>query len=187
MSATRRILIIEDDAALRATMAEQILSSGEFSTDEAESAADAEAKLSATDARYDAILLDIGLPDSDGRDFCTKLRRNGRQMPVIMVTGADAEGDVVRGLDAGANDYLAKPFRLPELQRGLARQMAARVGIRRRRADIGPGGPGPDAGHAEQAPIGERIIAQPETDAQGDGEHHQQVKNKSHGAGGSQC
>ena len=115
MSATRRILIIEDDAALRATMAEQILSSGEFSADEAESAADAEAKLSATDTRYDAILLDVGLPDTNGRDFCTKLRRDGRQMPVIMVTGADAEGDVVRGLDAGANDYLAKPFRLPEL------------------------------------------------------------------------
>ena len=72
MSATRRILIIEDDAALRATMAEQILSSGEFSADEADSAADAEAKLSATDARYDAILLDVdngpdGLthPDND--------------------------------------------------------------------------------------------------------------------------
>jgi DNA-binding response OmpR family regulator len=115
MSATRRILIIEDDAALRATMTEQILSSGEFTTDEAESAAAAEALLASDDACYDAILLDIGLPDRDGRDFCTKLRRDGRQMPVIMVTGADAEGDVVRGLDAGANDYLAKPFRLPEL------------------------------------------------------------------------
>ena len=115
MSATRRILIIEDDAALRATMAEQILSSGEFSTDEAESAAAAEALLANDNARYDAILLDIGLPDSDGRDFCIKLRRDGRQMPVIMVTGANAEGDVVRGLDAGANDYLAKPFRMPEL------------------------------------------------------------------------
>ena len=115
MSALRRILIVEDDADLRATMAEQILSGGEFSTDEAESAAAAEALLANDNTRYDAILLDIGLPDSDGRDFCLKLRRDGRQMPVIMVTGADAEGDVVRGLDAGANDYLAKPFRLPEL------------------------------------------------------------------------
>ena len=115
MSALRRILIVEDDAALRATMAEQILADGEFSADEAESAAEAEALLATDNARYDAILLDIGLPDSDGRDFCAKLRRDGRQMPVIMVTGADAEGDVVRGLDAGANDYLAKPFRLPEL------------------------------------------------------------------------
>ncbi|RZI71322.1 MAG: response regulator transcription factor [Pseudomonas sp.] len=115
MSATRRILIIEDDAALRATMAEQILSGGEFSADEADSAAAAEALLANDNTRYDAILLDIGLPDTNGREFCTKLRRDGRQMPVIMVTGADAEGDVVRGLDAGANDYLAKPFRLPEL------------------------------------------------------------------------
>jgi DNA-binding response OmpR family regulator len=115
MSALRHILIIEDDAALRATMAEQILSGGEFSADEAESAAAAEVLLASDSARYDAILLDIGLPDLNGRDFCAKLRRDGRQMPVIMVTGADAEGDVVRGLDAGANDYLAKPFRLPEL------------------------------------------------------------------------
>ena len=115
MTFSRRILIIEDDAALRATMAEQILSSGEFSADEADSAAAAEGLLANDNTRYDAILLDIGLPDCDGRDFCAKLRRDGRQMPVIMVTGADAEGDVVRGLDAGANDYLAKPFRLPEL------------------------------------------------------------------------
>jgi DNA-binding response OmpR family regulator len=115
MPAPRQILIVEDDAALRATMAEQILLGGEFSADEAESAAEAEAKLSRVDARYDAILLDVGLPDADGRDFCAKLRRDGRRMPVIMVTGADAETDVIRGLDAGANDYLAKPFRVSEL------------------------------------------------------------------------
>ncbi|MBL6458884.1 response regulator transcription factor [Belnapia sp. T6] len=115
MSALRQILIIEDDAALRATLAEQILLGGEFSADEAESAAEAEAKLASADARYDAILLDIGLPDADGRDFCAKLRRDGRRMPVIMLTGQDAEQDVVRGLNAGANDYLAKPYRLPEL------------------------------------------------------------------------
>jgi CheY-like chemotaxis protein len=109
MSAPRQILIIEDDAALRATMAEQILLDGEFIADEAESAAEAEAKLACAGARYDAILLDVNLPDTDGRDFCAKLRRDGRRMPVIMVTGADAEADVVRGLDAGANDYLASP------------------------------------------------------------------------------
>jgi DNA-binding response OmpR family regulator len=115
MSALRQILIVEDDAALRATMAEQILSGGEFSADEAESAAEAEVKLASAGARYDAILLDVGLPDADGREFCAKLRRAGQRMPVIMITGADAEQDVIRGLDAGANDYLAKPYRLPEL------------------------------------------------------------------------
>ena len=115
MPAPRQILIVEDDAALRATMAEQLLLGGEFRADEAESAAEAEAKLAQADARYDAILLDIGLPDADGREFCARLRRAGRHMPVIMVTGSDAEQDIVAGLDAGANDYLAKPFRLPEL------------------------------------------------------------------------
>jgi DNA-binding response OmpR family regulator len=115
MSAPRQILIVEDDAALRATLAEQILLDGEFTADEAESAAEAKTKLATAGARYDAILLDVGLPDADGRDFCAKLRRDGHRMPVIMVTGADGESDIVRGLDAGANDYIAKPFRLPEL------------------------------------------------------------------------
>ncbi len=115
MLTSRPILIVEDDAALRATLAEQIAQEGDFTADEAESATEAAAKLADADARYDAILLDIGLPDGDGRDFCAKLRREGRKMPVIMLTGADAEQDVVRGLDAGANDYIAKPFRLPEL------------------------------------------------------------------------
>ena len=115
MPRSRPILIVEDDAALRATLAEQIMLAGDFRIVEAESAAEAAAKLDAGDARYDAILLDIGLPDGDGREFCAKLRRDGKRMPVIMLTGADAEQDVVRGLDAGANDYIAKPFRLNEL------------------------------------------------------------------------
>ncbi|WP_043336288.1 response regulator transcription factor [Belnapia moabensis] len=115
MPAPRPILIIEDDAALRATLAEQLTLDGDFTADEADSVSAAEAKLADANARYDAILLDIGLPDADGRDFCAKLRRDGRRMPVIMLTGADGEQDVVRGLDSGANDYIAKPFRLPEL------------------------------------------------------------------------
>src|ERR687894_1037893 len=115
MSETRPILIVEDDAALRATLAEQIMLAGEFRAVEAGTAADAAAKLGEDGARYDAILLDIGLPDGDGREFCAKLRRDGKRMPVIMLTGADGEQDVVRGLDAGANDYIAKPFRLHEL------------------------------------------------------------------------
>jgi DNA-binding response OmpR family regulator len=115
MATPRPILIVEDDAALRSTLVEQLALDGDFTADEAESAGEAEAKLANANARYDAILLDIGLPDADGRDFCAKLRRDGRQMPIIMLTGADAEADVIRGLDAGANDYIAKPFRLPEL------------------------------------------------------------------------
>jgi DNA-binding response OmpR family regulator len=119
----RPILIVEDDAALRATLAEQLIADGSFLPGEAVSAADAEAMLGAADARYDAILLDVGLPDGDGRDLCAKLRRDGMTMPVIMLTGADAEHDVVRGLDAGANDYIAKPFRLNELLARLRAQL----------------------------------------------------------------
>src|SRR5690348_9830793 len=121
MSSSRPILIVEDDAALRATLAEQLAAEGGFTAEEAESASEAEAQLGSADARYDAILLDIGLQDGDGRELCAKLRREGKKMPVIMLTGADTEADVVRGLDAGANDYIAKPFRLHEL---LARMRA---------------------------------------------------------------
>jgi DNA-binding response OmpR family regulator len=111
----RPILIVEDDAALRASLAEHLALDGEFAAVEAENAEDAQAKLADTDVRYDAILLDVGLPDGDGRDLCAALRKQGRRMPVIMLTGADAESDVVRGLDAGANDYISKPFRAQEL------------------------------------------------------------------------
>jgi DNA-binding response OmpR family regulator len=121
MPTSRPILIVEDDAALRATLAEQLAHAGEFIAEEAETAAEAEAKLADADARFDAILLDIGLPDADGREFCAKLRRDGRRMPVIMLTGANDELDVVRGLESGANDYIAKPFGVAEL---LARMRA---------------------------------------------------------------
>jgi DNA-binding response OmpR family regulator len=123
MTLARPILIIEDDAELRATLAEQIAMEGEFIAVEAASAAEATTRLAEDDMRYDAILLDVGLPDADGREFCARLRRDGRKMPVIMLTGADAEQDVVRGLDAGANDYIAKPFRLPELLARLRAQL----------------------------------------------------------------
>jgi DNA-binding response OmpR family regulator len=115
MPAPRPILIVEDDDILRATLAEMIGLEGEFSAVEVGSATAAEETLARAGAHYDAILLDVGLPDADGRDFCAKLRREGQRMPVIMLTGADGEADVVRGLEAGANDYIAKPFRLNEV------------------------------------------------------------------------
>jgi DNA-binding response OmpR family regulator len=123
MTQARPILIVEDDEALRDTLAEQIATEGEFVGETAATAAEAAAKLAAPEARYDAILLDIGLPDGDGRDFCARLRRDGKKMPVIMLTGADAEADVVRGLEAGANDYVVKPFRLSELLARLRAQL----------------------------------------------------------------
>jgi DNA-binding response OmpR family regulator len=121
MTGPRPILIVDDDPALRATLAEQLALEGEFTIAEADDLAEADIRLTEAETRFDLVLLDIRLPDGDGRDFCLKLRRQGLRMPVIMLTGADAESDVVRGLDAGANDYIAKPFRLAEL---LARMRA---------------------------------------------------------------
>jgi DNA-binding response OmpR family regulator len=90
---------------------------------QAETLAAAAAKLAAPDARYDAIILDVGLPDGDGRDFCRQLRKQGVKVPIIMLTGSAEEADVVRGLDSGANDYVAKPFRLNELLARLRAQL----------------------------------------------------------------
>lgn len=123
MSAERPILIVDDDEALRETLAEQLSLDGEFATTEAGNIAQAEATLATPQGRFDAIILDIGLPDGDGRDLCARLRRQGIKVPIIMLTGSDEEADVVRGLDSGANDYIAKPFRLNELLARLRAQL----------------------------------------------------------------
>ena len=70
-----------------------------------------------------SIILDINLPDGDGRDFCARIRQQGHTMPIIMLTGASDEQDVVSGLNAGANDYIAKPFRVNELLARLHAQL----------------------------------------------------------------
>ncbi len=121
MAGLRPVLIIEDDAALAATLAEQLTLEGEFEPVTVGRLAEAEQRLGAPGARFDLILLDLALPDGDGRTFCAELRRRGYRMPVVMLTGADGEADIVAGLDSGANDYLAKPFRMNEL---LARMRA---------------------------------------------------------------
>ena len=123
MAGERPILIVDDDHALRAMLAEQLAVDGEFAASEAATAGEAEAKMTAREARFDAVILDVTLPDGDGRDLCAKLRRGGLKVPIIMLTGSDQESDVVRGLDSGANDYIAKPFRLAELLARLRAQM----------------------------------------------------------------
>ena len=123
MAGPRPVLIVDDDAALRATLNEQLSLEGEFAPEEAGTASEAEQMLTGAASRFDAVLLDIGLPDGDGRELCVRLRRHGLKIPIIMLTGADAEADVVRGLDAGANDYIAKPFRLNELLARLRAQL----------------------------------------------------------------
>jgi len=123
MSVERPILIVDDDATLRETLVEQLEVDGEFSAAQAATISEAESMVTARDARFDALILDVGLPDGDGRDLCASLRKAGLRMPIIMLTGSDDEADVVRGLDAGANDYIAKPFKLNVLLARLRAQL----------------------------------------------------------------
>lgn len=112
MTGARPILVVDDDQVIRRALTEQLQVDGEFLVQEAATLAEAREKMKGPDARCDAILLDVSLPDGDGRDFCAELRKEGLRMPVIMLTGSDDEADIVRGLDAGANDYVAKPLSL---------------------------------------------------------------------------
>jgi DNA-binding response OmpR family regulator len=123
MSAARPILIVEDDDTLRQVLTDQLVSNGLFQITEAATLDEANRHLGASEARFDAIILDLTLPDGDGRGFCAKIRKQGHMMPVIMLTGATDESDVVSGLGAGANDYIAKPFRTNELLARLQAQL----------------------------------------------------------------
>ena len=83
----------------------------------------------------DAIVLDIGLPDIDGLEVCRLLRREGNRVPVLMLTARDAVSDRIDGLDAGADDYLVKPFDIDELKarlRALLRRAGGDAATRRR-------------------------------------------------------
>jgi DNA-binding response OmpR family regulator len=121
MSSGRKILIIDDDEALRHSLAEQLQLHEEFAAAEAGTGNEA---LESTKTQYfDAILLDVGLPDMDGRELCRVMRRNGVRAPILMLTGADGEADTILGLDSGANDYITKPFRLNVLLARLRAQL----------------------------------------------------------------
>lgn len=113
MKPRRKILLVDDDEALRHSLAEQLNLHEEFDTVEAGSG---EAALKAIkDTTFDLALLDVGLPDMDGRELCRLVRRAGLRAPVIMLTAAGTDADAILGLDSGANDYITKPFRLAVL------------------------------------------------------------------------
>jgi len=112
MAQRKTLLIVDDDADLRSAVAEQLQAEG-FNT--LESAVASEGVAMAEQERPDLILLDVDLPDMDGREACREMRRRGLACPIIMLTAAAADDDAVQGLDAGANDYVVKPYRLAVL------------------------------------------------------------------------
>lgn len=110
-SKSTRVLLVEDDARIRREILDALRAVG-YEADVSVSCADAEHALQ---REYDLVLLDLGLPDGDGLDLCRALRASGRNLPIIILTARDAPEQRVRGLDVGADDYLVKPFHLPEL------------------------------------------------------------------------
>ena len=105
------ILLVEDDAVLRGGLTE-LLTREEYSVIFAACAKEAREKLS---GNVNLIVLDVGLPDGDGVSLCQQWRNSGVTVPILFLTAKDEEFDVVRGLDAGGNDYVTKPFRMMEL------------------------------------------------------------------------
>lgn len=122
MPLRRAVLIVEDDPMVRAGLSDYLSIEDELIVDTAGTLSEANAAINDSGRSYATVILDIGMPDGDGRDFCTSLRRRGLNIPIIMLSGSVAEVDIVRGLEAGANDYITKPFRPAELAARLRAQ-----------------------------------------------------------------
>ncbi len=121
-----RLLVVEDDALLADGLARTLRRAGH--TADVVSSAE-HAALALEQEAFDVMLLDLGLPGSDGLELLAKVRKRGNNLPVIIISARDALGDRVKGLDLGADDYLVKPFELEELEarvRALIRRRATR-------------------------------------------------------------
>ena len=113
MSTARKILIVDDDEDLRESLKDQLALHDEFEVFTAGTAAKGieVAKIE----HLDLVMLDVGLPDMDGREACKLLRKNGFKSPIVMLTGNVSDADMILGLDSGANDYVTKPFKFAVL------------------------------------------------------------------------
>ncbi|MGY2048059.1 response regulator transcription factor [Methylobacterium sp. JK268] len=113
MSNAHRLLVVDDDPSLRETLTEQLALDAEFAVVTEETAQGAVGRVGAE--RIDLVVMDVGLPDMDGREAVKQMRQNGFRSPVIMLTAQTSDADTVMGLDAGANDYVTKPFKFAVL------------------------------------------------------------------------
>jgi DNA-binding response OmpR family regulator len=113
MPSAKRVLLVDDDTMLRSSLAEQLAAEGDYAPIEAGTCAEARAK--AREGLYEFMILDVGLPDGDGRKLCRELRDEGATCPIILLTAMDSDADTIEGLHSGANDYITKPFRFAVL------------------------------------------------------------------------
>jgi two-component system, OmpR family, response regulator MprA len=119
-----RILVVDDDRSLRDALRRALTLAG-YEIDLAESGQDGLSRIAASEP--DAVVLDVGMPGIDGLDVCRRLRSAGNRVPVLMLTARESVEDRIDGLDAGADDYLAKPFDVGELKARL-RALMRRAG-----------------------------------------------------------
>ena len=113
MPSAKRVLLVDDDTMLRSSLAEQLAAEGDYQPIEAGTCADGRAL--ARDGLYEFMILDVGLPDCDGRTLCRELREDGVTCPIVLLTAKDSDADMIEGLQSGANDYVSKPFRFAVL------------------------------------------------------------------------
>ncbi len=113
MNSVKKILLVDDDEDLREALADQLVLTEDFDVFEADSGGKGLER--AKESLYDLVILDVGLPDMDGRELCRLMRKQGVKCPIVMLTGHDSDSDTILGLDAGANDYVSKPFKFPVL------------------------------------------------------------------------
>jgi len=121
MTKAHKILLVDDEDDLREALAEQLVMTEDFDVFEAASGAEAMEKAKAQ--QFDLCILDVGLPDTDGRELCKRMRKAGVKCPIVMLTGHDSDADTILDLDAGANDYVTKPFKFPVLLARLRAQL----------------------------------------------------------------
>ncbi|MFN3607955.1 MAG: response regulator transcription factor [Hyphomonas sp.] len=136
MTAKKFILIVDDEADLRDTLAEQFELSDDFTALTAGNGQDALDKLG--EERVDIVILDVDMPGMNGREVCRQMREKGLRMPVIMLTGRSGDSDTVAGLEAGANDYVSKPFSFAVLLARVRTQLRSFEQTEDATFDIGP-------------------------------------------------
>jgi two-component system response regulator MprA len=158
------VLVVEDDAALRGVVARGLREAGLRVVTAGDGASALRAVAAGPAGGFAAVVLDIGLPDSDGRDVCSALRARGVDVPVLFLTARDQLTDVLSSFAAGGDDHLAKPFHVSELlarlramiRRSSARPPATATGLRLDPADHGLHGP---AGRQPLTPTEYRLLA----------------------------
>lgn len=121
MAQAKKILLIDDDVDLREALSELLIMTEDFDVFEGGDGAEALEKIK--QLAYDMVILDVGLPDIDGRELCRLIRKQGVKCPILMLTGHDTDSDTILGLNAGANDYITKPFKFPVLLARLRAQL----------------------------------------------------------------